>query len=503
MRVPRFHLKNGLIRVNLLSILLLSTLLVGSVPKGEEPSRKPKANSKGAKIISKFKYPEIHWKVPEVGEDVKRIEMENGMILYLKEDHNLSLINLQAIIRTGAFYEPKEKEGLANLTGRVLRTGGTQNLSGDELDRELEYIAANLSTSIGDESGRASLNVLKKNFDKALTHFAELLMSPRFEQEKIDLAKKEIKESIRRQNDSPGSILSREFYKLIYGDHPYGRSLEWEPISKIARKDLIAFHKKYFHPNNIILGITGDFNEGEMIEKIKRNFRDWKSSTIDFPEVPKVEEKFTGSVNLIPKEINQTNIRIGHLGVDRTNPDIYAITLMNFVLGGGSFTSRMTERVRSDEGLAYSVGSRFQTDTQDLGAFYANCQTKTETTHRTIDILLEEIEKIRNAPVEDWELELGKNVYINRYVFNWTSTVSIVSQLMFLEYNNRPRDYYQTYLDKIRAVTKEDIQRVAKEYLHPDRLCILVVGDSENFDKPLDDLGEVKVISLKEPILPE
>ncbi len=163
----------------------------------------------------------------------------------------------------------------------------------------------------------------------------------------------------------------------------------------------------------------------------------------------------------------------------------------------------MTERVRSDEGLAYSVGSRFQTDTQDLGTFYANCQTKTETTHRTIDILLEEIEKIRIAPVEDWELELGKNVYINRYVFNWTSTASIVSQLMFLEYNNRPRDYYQTYLDKIRAVKKEDIQRVAKEYLHPDRLCILVVGDSENFDKPLDDLGEVKVISLKEPILPE
>jgi predicted Zn-dependent peptidase len=487
--------------VSLLLLLIFSYVTFGSVPKGKEPSRKPKELSKGSKIISKFKYSEIHWKVPEVGIDVKRVELKNGMILFLKEDHDLPLVNLKAIIRTGTLYEPIEKAGLANLTGKVLRTGGTKNISGDELDRELEYIAANLSASIGNESGSASLNVTTTNFEKALPLYADVLMAPRFEQEKIDLAKKEIKESIRRKNDSPASILSRNFSKLVYGDHPYGRSPEWEPISGITRDDLIAFHNKYFYPNNVLLAITGDFNEREMIKEIEEVFQEWIPGNVDFPRVAKAGAglKPAPTVNLIQKDINQTNIRIGHLGIDRTNPDVFAITLMNFIMGGGSFTSRMTERVRSDEGLAYSVGSRYQTNTLDRGLFYANSQTKTESTHRVIDILLDEIQKIREFPVEDWELKLAKDVYINRYVFSWTSTASIVSQLMLLEYNGRPQDYYQTYMDKIRGITKEDIQRVANEYLKPDRLCIVVVGKSEKFDKSLDDFGEVNVILLEEP----
>jgi predicted Zn-dependent peptidase len=464
----------------LLSIFIFSGLLLGAVPKGEEPSRRPAELSKGSKIISKFKYPEIEWKIPEVGVDVKRVKLKNGMILFLKEDHDLPLINLYAIIRTGALYEPLAKAGLANITGKVLRTGGTKNISGDELDRELEYIAANLTTSIGNESGIASLNVTKGNFKKALPLYADILMAPRFEQEKIDLMKKEIKESIRRKNDSPASILSRNFNTLVYGDHPYGRSPEWEPISGITRDDLISFHEKYYHPNNMFLGITGDFNEREMIAEIEKVFKP--------PPI----------VNLIQKDINQTNIRIGHLGIDRKNPDVFTITLMNFIMGGGSFTSRMTERVRSDEGLAYSVGSRYQTNTLERGVFYANSQTKTGSTHRVIDILLEEIQKIREIPVEDWELKLAKDVYINRYVFNWTSPASIVSQLMLLEYDGRPQDYYKTYLENIRGITKEDIQRVANEYLKPEHICIVIVGKSEDFYKPLDDLGEVNIIPLED-----
>ena len=472
------HRSSKIFSITFLILLLQVPFCWGIDPKGEEPSRRPKVISKGAKILSSLKYPEIHWKVPEVGLDVKRVELENGMVLYLMEDHDLPLIHLQAIIRTGSLYEPEEKAGLADLTGEVIRTGGTQDLSGDDLDRELESIACNLSTSIGIESGEATLNCLVGNFDRALDLFSQVLRNPRFEEEKINLAKKEIEESIRRENDNPGTILSWEFSRLIYGNHPYGRSPKLEPISKISRQDLIDFHKRYFHPNNILLGITGDFKEEEMIQKINTLLGDWKPESIKFPEVPKVNPQFKDTLLFIPKELNQSNIRIGHLGVDRSSPDIYAITLMNFILGGGSFASRMTERIRSDEGLAYSVGSRFDTESQDLGVFYATCQTKTESTQRAIDIILEEIRKIREVPVEVWELELAKEVYINRYIFNWTSAASMVRQLMLLEYSRRPRDFFETYLEKLNHVSREDILRVAQIYLHPDRLSIVIVGDS-------------------------
>jgi predicted Zn-dependent peptidase len=419
----------------------------------------------------------------------------------MMEDHRLPVFNIRGLIRTGGMYDPADKVGLASLTGTVMRVGGTESLEPDELDEELEYIAASVETWIGDESGGARLECMSRDIDRGLELFADVLMHPAFRQEKIDLEKSKIKENIRRRNDSPGSICSREFNHLIYGDHHYGSILEWETVNSITRDDIAAFHKKYLVPNNVWLGITGDFEMDIVKAKLMGVFGEWEATDIDFPEIAQVEQKFRPGVYLIEKDLSQSNIRFGLLGVSMYNPDRYAISIMNYILGGGSFTSRMTTEVRSNLGLAYSVGSRFYTNARDLGTFHAYCQTKTETTYKAVSEMVDQIRNMRDQEVSDYELNTAKDSFINRFVFRFTDPSRIVSLLMNLEYDNMPRDYYEAYLDNIRSVTKKDVLRVADEYLDIDSMTFLVVGNSSGFDGPLDEFGEITVLELRDPVI--
>jgi len=462
-------------------------------------AQEPPKSSPAARKIASFEYEELKWKVPEVGKEVKRKVLKNGMILYLMENHELPTFEMRAIIRTGNIYEPAEQIGLASLTGTVMRTGGTKSMTPDELNRRLEYIGARLSIWIGAESGGASLSSLSKDISEALEIFAGVLVHPGFDEAQLELEKEKRKEAIRRRNDRPGSILDREFSHLLYGDHPYGRIQEWEQIRDLTAEDLRHFHQRYFKPNNIILGVAGDFNTRQITKKLEKTFKGWKKAEVSFPSRPEVAKGYRPGVYLIEKEITQSNLRMGHLGIKLGNPDEYAIRVMNFILGGGSFTSRMTSRVRSDEGLAYSVRSSFDTDSKDYGTFHAGCQTKAGSTHRAIEIMIEEIRRIREDLVTEDELETAREAYINKYVFNFTDPMSVLSQLMQIEYNGLPEDYLETYLDNVRKVTGEEVLRVAKEYLSPEGLTLLVVGDIPKFDKPLDDFGEVTEIPLEAP----
>ena len=454
-----------------------------------------KPESEGAKIISGFKFKSLNFVPPKVD----RVVSENGMILYLLEDHDLPIFNITARIRTGAIYEPQEKAGLASLTGFVMRSGGTVSMPADKMNEELEFIAASVETSIDRESGSANLSTLKKDIDKSLKIFADVLMNPAFPEDKIRMRKDEVIESIRRENDNPSQIAQREFRKIMYDSkHPYSRKVEGtsESIEKIARDDMVAFHKKYFHPNNIILGISGDFNKDEIIKKLNTVFAVWKKEEIQFPEVPKVDRRFEKAVFYVYKEINQANVIMGHLGIHRKNPDYFPVMIMNFILGGGSFTARIPGKIRSDEGLAYSAYSAFQTS-RDIGMFFVSCQTKLESTNRAISIALEELEKIRKTPIDKEELTQAKETFMNQFVFRFTTSASIVGQKVDIEYEELPLNYLETYLDNVQAVTHEDVQRVAGKYLHPDEIKILVVGDKEKFDKPLDSFGKVNVIELQ------
>ncbi|MFQ5862539.1 MAG: M16 family metallopeptidase [Candidatus Brocadiales bacterium] len=454
-----------------------------------------KPQSKGAEIVSKFKYKPLEFTPPKA----ERRVLSNGMVLYLLEDHELPLVNITATVRAGSIYEPKEKAGLASLVGHVMRSGGTLTRSAEEINKELEYIAASVETSIGRESGPAGLSVLTKDLDKALEIFADVLMNPAFPEDKIKKRKDEVLESIRRENDNPGQIAFREFRKLLYEQHPYGRKVDGyaDTIASITRDDMIAFHKKYFYPNNMIMGISGDFSTQEMLQKLEKVFMGWKKEEIDFPDVPKVENKMKRSVNYVHKDIEQSNILLGHIGIERTNPDYFPVRIMNFILGGGSFTARIQRKVRDEEGLAYSVYSAFHTP-RDLGFFFVSCQTKAESTTRAISLILEEVQRIKQTPVDDDELKGAKDTFINQFIFLFTSSAAVVSHMVDIEYRGLPLDYLDTYVENIQAVTKEDVQRVAQKYLHPDKATLLVVGDEERFGQPLSGFGEVNTIELKQ-----
>ena len=496
-------MKTKILFLTILAPFLVAGKMYSQNARPAEPVKKDPAKvSPASKKLEALKYRDLIWSVPEVGKEVQKITLPNGMTLYLYPDHTLPVFNVQALIRTGGIYEPKEKMGEVQLCGTVMRTGGTKTLSPDSLNAELEYMAGSVETGIGLEQGSANLNVLSKDIDRGLEIFADVLMNPAFRQDKLDLAKDQLKEQIRRRNDQPQSIVFREFNSRLYGDHPYGRVLEWETVKKLTRDDLINWHDTYFAPNNVLLGISGDFDPGLVVEKIKKVFAGWPKRNINFPPIPKVAEKPASGIFLIDKpNLNQTNITMGHLGVDFNNPDIYALNVMNYILGGGGFTSRMTSRVRSDLGLAYSVGTQFNTNSRDLGTFFASCQTKTETTHKAAAEMLAVIKKMREAPPSPDELKTAKDSYINRFVFQFTSASAVVGNLMGLDYYGRDANFYKNYLDNVRKVTADDVFRVAKTYLKPENLTMVVVGNTAAFDADLSDLGSTTKVALTPPVV--
>lgn len=450
------------------------------------------ASSLQAQSYKDLKFKPLEFKPPPVD----RVELANGMVLFLAEDHELPIVNISAKIRTGGIYEPADKVGLAELTGIVMRTGGTQSRTPEEINKELEFMASTVETSIDDESGSAGLFTLKKNLDKSLEIFADILMHPVFDKDKVELAKAKALEAIRRRNDSPQGIAKIEFQKLIYGKtHPLARTTEIETINNISREDLVDFHKKYFHPNTILLGITGDFDKAEMIEKIEKVFAGWEKVKVDYPEVPPVNTQVKSTIALFDKDINQTHIIVGHLGTKITNPDYPAIRVLDEILGGGGFTSRLYKKIRNDEGLAYAIYSNFEAGLRDYGTFEVILQTKTESTREAIDAVIDQIKRLTQEEVSDEELQVAKDQYMNSFVFRFDTLSKIVQRKMLYEYYGLPIDFLEKFRDKVLNVTKADVLRVAQQYLHPDNLVIMVVGNRNKIEKDLASLGPVTVLS--------
>jgi zinc protease len=475
------------------------TLLILAVATAQ--AQTPPAKSTASKTIESLSKGKIELTIPHLGAGVERLTLDNGLILYFYEDHKLPLFNVTAMVRCGSIYDPLEKNGLSSLIGTVMRSGGTKSISGDSLNILLEYIGGSLETSIGTESGSASLSVLSKDQDLGLKMLADLLRNPAFPQGKLDLAKTDIKNQIKRRNDNPSRLVSTYFSNTLFGDHPNGRILDWSSVKGLTIQDLVDYHQHFFVPNSIILGISGDFNKKDLLSKIMQYFGDWKKSSQPLPSQPEVAFTYHPGVYQVKKDINQAYLMIGELGIKRDNPDRYAVGLLNYVLGGGSFTSRLTSRVRSDEGLAYHVGSRFETDSRDYGVFAADCQTKSATAYKATKIITEEIQKIRKEGVTEQELEEARNSIINRLVFNFDTSWKIVSNLMSLEFDGYSPDYYDKYLENYRRVTLADVKQVAQKYLKPDQLTYIVVGKPETFEKSLSEFGKITNIDPPKPVI--
>jgi len=428
--------------------------------------------------------------------DVKRATLTNGMQLFLLEDHELPLIRMSAMIRTGSIYEPADKVALADITGTVMRTGGTTSRTGDEIDEELEQIAASVETGIGESSGSASVSVLKEDIDTGLAILADVLMNPAFAQDKIELAKIQHRSDISRRNDNVRQIAGREFNKIIYGPRSiYARQTEYATIDNITRDDLVTFHKKFYRPNNMMLAVWGDFGTDQMIAMVEKAFDGWEKGDIEIPAVPKVQYEFKPTVNLIRKEdINQACLRLGHIGGLMSDPDYFALLVMNRAL-----SDRVFKNVRSREGLAYSAYGSYGAGFDHPGVFVVSCQTKSEATVHATRAMIDEVRKITESEITDEELALAKEGFLNSFVFNFESKGQIVRRLMTLEYFNYPADFLQRTKTNVEKVTKADVLRVAKKHLQPDKLQILAVGKPDDFDEPLSVLGSVNEIDITIP----
>jgi zinc protease len=428
---------------------------------------------------------------------VEKAELPNGIKLLLVEDPEFPTIDLWAMVRTGSVFEPAAKVGLASITGQVLRTGGTKTKTGDQIDKELDTLAASVSTGIGQTSGYLSVSVLKEDFDEALGILADILTEPAFREDKVELAKLQQKTSISRRNDNIRSITFREFGKLIYGkDSPYARHAEYATLDAITRQDMIDFYNTYLHPNNTYMAVWGDFKSADMINKIKAALGKWKKGAPSTQPWPKVGYDFKYTVNFIDKpDVNQSNIMLGHIGGLLNNPDLPALYVMNQIL---SF-ERMFKRIRTDEGLAYSVWGSYGASYIYPGTFSCGAQTKSQSTVYAIEIMLKELKRITEQEVLDEELAKAKDGYLNSYVFNFESKSQIVNRLMTLAYYGYPLDFTEKLKAGVEKVSKADVLRVAKKYLQPDKVQILVVGKKEDFDKPLSTLGTVRVIDIAIP----
>lgn len=499
--------KSQIIKIVLMAILGSGLMWIGCAEEAVREEQVPETTKQqviespkveqAVRDYKSLKYPKLRdIELPEI----EQVTLDNGMQLFLLEDHELPLVNMSVRIRTGSIYEPPDKIGLASITGMVMRTGGTTSKTGDEIDEELESIAASVETGIGLNSGSASMSVLKQDVDTGLAILADVLMNPAFREDKIMLAKMQHKSSIARRNDYVGSIAGREFEKLIYGpDSVYARHTEYATIDNISRDDLVAFHKSFFGSNNVMLAVWGDFDTKEMIRKIEQAFDGWQKVNVQLLEAPKVEYEFRKTVNVILKDdVNQSNIYLGHIGGLRNNPDYFALIVMNKILGGG-FTSRLFKNVRSRQGLAYSVFGAYSANYDYPGEFYVGCQTKSESTVKAIRAMLREVEKMKESEVTDEELDLAKDSFLNSFVFNFDTKGEIVNRLMTYEYYGYPADFLLQIKQNVEKVTKEDVLRVAQKHLKPDQVQILAVGRPDDFDEPLSVLGPVNEIDITIP----
>jgi len=429
----------------------------------------------------------------------KRIQLSNGMVIFLQEDHELPLISGTARIRGGSSNEPAGKVGLVDLFGEVWRTGGTKTQTGDQLDDALEVRAAKVETGGGPDSTTISLSCLKADFDDVFKVFADLLQNPEFRTDKLDLAQKQADDSISRRNDEIGGIAHRESTKLAYGaDNPYAREPEYSTIAAITRQDLLDWHKTYVHPNNIILGISGDFDAAAMEAKLRATFESWSKSS----ELPKSEIQFHPAAPgyyLIPKEdVNQSSIHMVALGTTRNNPDYYAISVFNEAFGGG-FSSRLFNDIRTKRGLAYNVGGGIGTNFGHPGILQFVAGTKSQSTIEAVQALDEDIDDLAKRPISDDEIKQAKDAILNAFIFRLDSPDKVLAERMTYEFYGYPSDWLDKYPAEIQKVSAADVNRIATKYVHRDQLAVLVVGNTKEFDKPLSSLGAVKEIDIKIP----
>jgi predicted Zn-dependent peptidase len=481
-------------------LTLLALALLIAAPMSQAQDAAPEANPDHP---DKIQYPELTYAPPQMKD--YRHELSNGIVVYIAEDHEAPIVEMSVTVNTGSTWEPAEKIGLASITGAQMRSGGTERMTPQELDERLNFLAATISTSIGAETGTASMWTLSKDLDETLGLFRDVLKTPRFDQAKFDLAKESILTDLAGRNDSSRAVSGREWSVLMYGDHPMNRFYTRASIESITREDMVAFHQQYFFPSNMMVAINGAFDTKEMLAKLETFFADWEDRERLDLQVPDAPHVPAPGVYVVDKpEVNQASVTIGHRGIKIGDPDRWALQLGNFVLGGGSFTSRLNQKVRSDEGLAYSVGSGVGIGMHYTDVFRMAYQTKNSTVGYAAELCNAELKRLIDEGITEEELQAAKNYYIESFPRRWSNKNAIVNSLLYQEHAGLGEDYWNTYRENLAAVTVDQIQDALSRRLKSGDFVYLVVGNLETVLKGSDrsavslfDFGTVKQIPLR------
>jgi zinc protease len=430
----------------------------------------------------------------------QRIELKNGIVLFLQEDHELPFVSGSVSIPGGARDEDAAKTGLISLYGQAWRTSGTAKLSGDALDDLLEAKAAHIETGGDVDSTVLSWDSLKGDADHVFALARDLLFHPQFSAEKLQLAQQQVATGIMRRNDDEGGIAGRESAKLVYGaNNPYTRQPEFATIGAVSVDDLKAWHDRTIN-GKLIVSISGDFDPAAMEAKLRAAFEGLPPART----APPRHDTFAGprpGVFFIDKEdVNQSNVQIVGLGTDRRNPDVPALAVMNEILGGG-FASRMFQKVRTELGLAYAVGGSYGYAYDHPAEFHAMVLTKSATTVDATKAALAEIAGLTTKPFTDEELARAKDNILSSFLFKYDTREKVLAERVRLEFYGYPADYLESYRAALEKVTVADLDRVAKKYIHPDKLAILVVGNGPEIKLGLDELklGPVQTVDITIP----
>jgi predicted Zn-dependent peptidase len=432
----------------------------------------------------KIKYPPLKFSI----QLAERIELENGIVVFYMSDREVPLVSISATIRAGSIYDPPQKEGLAQLTAYLLRTGGTAGIKSAELDRRLDFLAASPYFSTSSENVSVDFSFLKSDMDECLHLLSEMMRKPAFEEEKIQLGLSQKLEELRRIEDNPQSLAFREFNRLLYPDDLRGRYATPASIKNIARADLISFHSEYYFPANLVMAVSGDLSRREAIEAVQKHFGSWFSPRpADAPAPPPVKE--ADGLFFIDKPLSQATLISGEFAASHNDPDFYAFSILDFIIGSGGFPSRIFSAVRNNEGLAYSAGS-FYRARSGYGVFGTYAFTKTSSTLRAGGMINDILRDAASGSIKQDELDWAKKSLLNALIFSFETPHRIAARQMVIEFEKLPADYLTSYARKIEEVTLADLKRVARKYLKQNKRMTLILGDTQNFGPIPEDWGK-------------
>jgi len=456
-------------------------------------------NSSSTGIASSWKQvpvPPLHQFHPQ---EPKRVELPNGLVVFLQEDHELPLIDGTLRVRGGQRDDPADKTGLAAIYAEVWRTGGTKTKTGDELDDFLEMRAAQVEATPSADSVSLSWSSLKGDFDQVLPVVLDLLENPEFRQEKLDLAKQQLASLIARRNDDVSEIAQRESTRLAYGrDNPYARIPEFDTVAAIGRDDLLSWHQRTVAPNNMMLGIVGDFDPAAMEQKLRDAFGKLpKGPGVPVPDIS-FHEATPGIYFVEKSDVNQSTIEMVDLGIERRNPDYYAVQVLNELFGGG-FSSRLFVNIRTKMGLAYGVGGGIGAAFDHSGISRFSGGTKSGSTAALIEALRGQINELLQKGVTESEVKKAKDSILNSFIFAFDSKAKVLAERMNYEFYGYPADYLERYRAGVEKVTVADVDRVVRKYIHPEKMATLVVGNAKDFDRELATFGKVTTIDISIP----